>query len=208
MQPNNSNPSPQPPSQFNSNDYDFILKSNAPKKTFLIGGSQTKTIIIFLSIVFLLIGVVLIGITMFSNNNNPNEPLVKITQQQNEIIRIANSSNGKVRSSEAKQLATNSSLVITTDQKALIAYLAKQKRKVSQKELILTRNKKTDSLLTEADKNDRYDETFLQIMYELLNEYQKSLTASYNNVGKNGQEILSQSFNNVTLIISNKPQKQ
>lgn len=204
MDPNNTPPlQPQPPEQFNANEYDFILKSAAPpKKNFLIGGSQTKTIIAFLSIVIVLVIFAVIGFSMLNSNDSTTEPLVKITQQQNEIIRIANSSTGKAKSQKAIQLATVSSVAITTDQKALIAYLAKQKRKVTPKELLLLKNKKADDILTTANNNGRYDEAFLQVMNELLTDYQKSLQASYNNVGKNGKEILSKSFDNVTLILS------
>lgn len=204
MDPNNTPPlQPQQPEQFNANEYDFILKSGAPaKKSFLIGGSQTKTIIAFLSIVIILVIFAVIGFSMLNSNDSTTEPLVKITQQQNEIIRVANSSTGKAKSQKAIQLATVSNITITTDQKALIAYLAKQKRKVSPKELILSKSKKTDDILTTANNNGRYDDAFLQIMNDLLVDYQKSLKASKNNVGKNGQEILSKSFDNVTLILS------
>lgn len=204
MDPNNTPPlQPQQPEQFNASEYDFILKSGAPpKKNFLIGGSQTKTIIAFLSIVIVLVIFAVIGFSMLNSNDSTTEPLVKITQQQNEIIRIANSSTGKAKSQKAIQLATVSSIAITTDQKALIAYLAKQKRKVTPKELILLKNKKADNILTTANNNGRYDDAFLQVMNELLTDYQKSLQASYNNVGKNGKEILSKSFDNVTLILS------
>lgn len=211
MEPSN-NVSPnqaQPDNKFNPQEYDFIVNpAKPPSKSFLTGKSQTKMIIIFLSLVILVIAVVLIGINMLTSNDSTTESLVKVTQQQNELIRISTSSISKTKTEKAKQLATVSSMVITTDQKTLLTYLTKQKRKVNQKELALTKNKKADEILTTASNNGRYDEAFIQVMTELLESYQKTLQTNYDSVNDKGKEILKSSFDNVTLIISNNKKSQ
>lgn len=88
-----------------------------------------------------------------------------------------------------------------SDQNSLINYLAKQKRKIKDKELKLLTDKKTDQELTAASSNGRYDEVFTQIITEKLAEYQKSLETQYGSVGPKGKEVIKQSNDNVTLIL-------
>lgn len=209
MDPNNlpsptPNPQAPPPGQFDASQFDFIMNPGQPQKKSLIplpGGSKAKMIVLGLGITTIVIILLVVIMSIFSSSDPAVESLVKITQQQNEIIRIADDGNRKAGNEDAKKLATMSYMTITTDQKEIVGYLAKQKRKVKDKELSLLTDKKTDSDLAAASSNGRYDEVFNRILKQKLTEYQASLKGSYDNIGDKGKAVLSKSYDNVTLIL-------
>lgn len=213
MDPNNlplpsSSPQIPPSGQHDASQFDFIMNPQQPQKKSLIpGGPKTRMVIVGLIIATVVIILLAVVLSMFNSGDSTTEALVKIAQQQNEIIRIADDGTKKAGSTEAKKLATMSYMTIKTDQNNLISYLAKQKRKVKAKELGLLVDKKTDSSLATASSNGRYDEIFTQIIIEQLKNYQSSLQNASTNVGKNGKEILAKSYENVNLIIKDNSNK-
>lgn len=197
-----ANPQTLPTGQFDPSQFDFIMNPQQPqKKSLLPSDPKLKMIFLGLGVVSVAIILLIVIMNLFSGGNSSTESLVKITQQQNEIIRIATDGNRKAGSEKAKKLSTTTFLTVTTDQKALIDYLAKQKRKLKPSELSLLTDKKADKDLSDASSNGRYDEVFTQIMGEKLSKYQSSLKSSYGDTSKKGQEILNQSYNNVDLIL-------
>lgn len=158
-------------------------------------------LIIGLGVFTLVVLLFVVIFSIFGSKDSSTESLVKITQQQNEIIRIASAGTTKAGGEKAKKLAVVTSMTIKSDQNSLINYLAKQKRKIKDKELKLLTDKKTDQELTAASSNGRYDEVFTQIITEKLAEYQKSLETQYGSVGPKGKEVIKQSNDNVTLIL-------
>lgn len=207
MDPNNSpspapNPQAPPTGQFDSSQFDFIMNPQKPqKKSLLPGGPKAKMIIFGLVIATVVIILLAVILSLFRSGDSTTESLVKVAQQQNEIIRISEDGTKKAGSEKAKKLATMTHMTVTTDQNNMINYLSKQKRKVKSKELGLLANKKTDSELAAAASNGRYDEVFTQIIKEKLEEYQSSLKSAYDTVGPNGKEVTSKSYDNVTLIL-------
>mgnify|MGYP007083597512 CR=1 FL=1 len=208
MNPNNSPPQPQlpqnlPSGQFNSNQFDFIMNPQKPQKPSLLpGGPKIKMVILGLGIVTVVIVLLAIILGVFSSGDATTEALVKISQQQTEIIRIATDGNKKAGSEKTRKLASMTSMTIATDQQNMLSYLAKQKRKVKPKELNLLVDKKTDTKLAAASSNGRYDEVFTQILLEQLTQYQTALKSNFNSVGDKGKDVLNKSYDNVTLIIN------
>lgn len=207
MDPNNSpspapNPQAPPTGQFDSSQFDFIMNPGKPqKKSLLPGGPKVKMIIIGLAITTIVIILLAVILSLFSGSDSTTESLVKVAQQQNEIVRISEDGTKKAGSEKAKKLATMTYMTVKTDQNSMIDYLAKQKRKVKSKELGLLADKKTDSQLSAASSNGRYDEVFTQIITEKLTEYQGSLKSSYDSVGTKGKDVVSKNYDNVTLIL-------
>lgn len=207
MDPNNI-PPPNPPSNqpipgnINSGQFDFIMNPQTPpKKSFLPSNPKIKMLVIGLGIITIVVILLAVILSIFSSGDSSTETLVKISQQQNEIIRISNDGKTKAGGEKAKKLATMTNMTVTTDQSNLLNYLSKQKRKVKPKELKLLTDAKADKELVAASSNGRYDEVFTQIIIEKLNEYQKSLQGTFNNVGPKGKEVIKQSYDNTTLII-------
>ena len=196
-------PQTQPTSEnLDSQQFDFIMNPQTPpKKSLLPNNPKLKMLIIGLGVVTLVVLLLVVIFSIFGSKDSSKESLVKIAQQQNEIIRIAGAGTTKAGGEKAKKLAVVTSMTMKSDQNSLINYLAKQKRKVKDKELVLLTDKKTDQELTAASSNGRYDEVFTQIITEKLAEYQKSLEAQYGSVGPKGKEVIKQSNDNVTLIL-------
>lgn len=203
IQPGIQAPQAQPTSEsLDSQQFDFIMNPQTPpKKSLLPNDPKLKMLIIGLGVFTLVVLLFVVIFSIFGSKDSSTESLVKITQQQNEIIRIASAGTTKAGGEKAKKLAVVTSMTIKSDQNSLINYLAKQKRKIKDKELKLLTDKKTDQELTAASSNGRYDEVFTQIITEKLAEYQKSLETQYGSVGPKGKEVIKQSNDNVTLIL-------
>lgn len=194
-------PPGQPSGQFDSGQFDFIMSPQKPKKSLLPGGPKMRMILMVTGVAVVAIVLILIVLSMFSGGSSNTEQLVKVAQQQNEIIRISTEASKKAGGEKTKILATLTSSTITTDQKKVIDYLAKNKKKLKNKELTLLTSKKTDAELTAAAQNGRYDEVSSRIITTQLTDYQTMLQSSYTQVGPKGKEMLEQSFSNVSLIL-------
>ena len=81
--------------------------------------------------------------------------------------------------------------------KQLNNYLAKQKRKVKDKELVLLTDKKTDQELTAASSNGRYDEVFLKLLQKNLQSIKITRSTIWQCWLK-GKKVIKQSNDNVT----------
>jgi len=210
MDPNNQQipktPSAQqtpPTGQFDSSQFDFIMNpQQAPKKGLLPPMSPKKRKIMFLA--FGLIGVLLIfiiGSLLFSGGSGATDKVLKVAQEQTEIIRIAELGKQKASGSDVKTLAALTSSVVTTDQTKTVDYLAQQKKKVKDKELSLGKDSKVDSDLSAASANGRFDEVFKQILLEKLNKYADNLKNTFPALGTKGKELFDQNYNNVVIIL-------
>src|SRR5690606_30761861 len=127
--------------------------------------------------------------------------VISLAQKQHEVIRIATLGSTKADSEETKRLATLTLVTITSDQKQTIDWLAKQKEKVSAKELALKKNTQTETDLTSAEPNGRFDEVFAQILLNELKDYQSSMQNTYSSLGSSGKALLEQNNKNVSLIL-------
>ncbi len=207
--PNYHPPTTSPPSgQFDSSQFDFIMNAGQKsKRSLLPSGSPKQRLIMYivLGLVGLLALVVLYA--LFFAGGDPNtEKIVSITKQQNEIIRIATLGNQKARSQDTKKLAALTVSTVSSDQKQTINYLGKLKRKINQKELNASANKKHDEALKAAEQNGRFDEAFEDTLLELINDYRADLQATQGNLGANGKELFDTNLRNASLILSDNQQ--
>lgn len=199
MPPNNQNPAP-PPGQFDPSQFDFIMNPPQQKRS-LIPGGPTQRILIFIAGAG--IGLVLILFLFFAifGGDDSVDQLVPIAQRQTEIVRISSEASRKAGGPQAQKLATLTNSVIATDQKNTIDYMAKNGRKINQKELALGQSAKTDEELSAAEQNGRFDEVYIRITLDHLQKYQQSLESVYPTLGKQGQELFDQNLKNVELIL-------
>ena len=221
MQPNQPNqqvpppapplqPIPQPTPQPEQNPYGFIMDDKPPKKSGSLfklpgGGSKKTRIILLISGVFLLLIVGWMLISLISSGNKAqNEKLIGLAQGQTEIIRVAKigSNSQSVRQTETRNLAVNTSVVIETNKNAITALLAANKKKVKEKQLNATANKKIDAELEVATSNNTFDDTFNTILKGLLSEHQKQIKDAYDSSSsKSEKETLQASYNTVTVLL-------
>lgn len=165
----------------------------------VIGGLIALVLILFLVII----------VAIMNSGSSSTGNLVTVARKQNEVVRVADLGVDDAGNEEAKKLATMTKLVVASDQKKMIDYLATQNKKVSNKDLAVGANQKTDQELEAAQSNGRFDEVFTQIMLKLLKEYQQSLRTGYEGLGVNGKQLIDANYENVSLILEdNTPREQ
>lgn len=205
MQPENQLPTPSVPpgGQFDSSQFDFIMNPQKPTKKSLLPPMSPKTrlmVYISLGIIGVLL-IIIIASSLLGGGSSGTEQVVKIAQQQNEIIRISTLGNQKAGGTQAKKLAAITNSTISSDQKNTLSYLEKQDKKLKDKELRLLQDKEVDTDLTNAERNGRFDEVFTKIILEKLNEYQTTMQAVFPQLGPKGKDLLDKQFKNVDLIL-------
>jgi hypothetical protein len=204
MDPNYQPPTPPPNGEFNSSQFDFIMNNGQKQKKSLLpsGNPKQRLIILIVGGLSAVVLILVLFVAIFSGGSSGTDQVLALAQKQNEIIRISGTGNTKAGGTEAKKLAALTSSTIISDQKTTVAYLAKQGKKVSAKELARTANVTTDNELTAAERNGRFDEIFSRIMLEQLKDYKLSMQSSYASLGKTGRELLCRNDNHVTLILN------
>lgn len=164
------------------NPYQFIVDANhaKPRPGSNLGSSKQGRLFIVLGgvIVLLIIGIV-IATLLSSASNAGRDEILKATQKQTEIIRISEIGLKLAKGSSAKNLATSVNLSLKSDQTTLLATLKSNDIKVSDKQLALGKNQKTDTLLTSAEQSNKFDEVFVQTIQAQLMDYQKTLKSAY-----------------------------
>ncbi len=187
--------------------YHFITNADhAPKKSLLSGSSKQGRIIIVAIGVIILITIVLVASTLLSAGSNAAKAeLIKTAQAQTEIIRISKLGIDRAKSTSAKNLATTTYLSLQSDQSELLAALGKQGVKLNAKELALGKNAKTDTLLTNAEQSNKFDEVFIKTIQTELTQYQKTVKAAYDKVsGKTLKATLKDQYANANTLAGSK----
>lgn len=165
--------------------------------------------IVFSAIIALVLVLFLVVVLAIMNSGSSStENLVTVARKQNEVIRVADIGVSSAGEEDTRKLATMTKLVVTSDQKKMIDYLATQKKKVSSKDLSVGANSKTDQELEAAESNGRFDEVFSQIILKLLKEYQQTLRIGYEGLGANGKQLIDASYENASLILEDNQQTQ
>lgn len=183
MQPQYPSPAPPPviPTGNGQPKYDFIFDNKtAGKKPLLPGGGSKKgrLIIVGAGAVILILLIVLVARLISNAGKGDTSALVTAAKQQQELIRVADIGIDKAKSQAAKNIAITTKLALESQQKEMqsaITTAGLNPKKV----LISSKNTKTDSTLTTAEQNNRFDEEFLNIMSTSLTEYQKTIKTAY-----------------------------
>ncbi len=199
MQPNGT--APLPPDH---DPFAFITQDNpVPKKTLVNPSSMKAQIAIIVGFVILLIIGAIITVSLLGGGDKDRtQSYIEISQRQTEIIRISALASEKAKSLETKSLAYTTNLAVSSSQKELTTILVKRgvTEKALAKELGALKNSKSDELLAEAERNNRYDETFKEILNTELTNYQKQLNAVSGGAKKSEFAVLEKSFNQISVI--------
>lgn len=187
--------------------YHFIHNTaQTPKKSLLTGSSKKGRIIIVAIAVIVLITIVLVISTLLSASKNASKAdLIKAAQSQTEIIRVSKLGVDRARSTSAKNLATTTYLSLQSDQSKLITALGKQGVKLNAKDLALGKNTKTDTLLTNAEQSNKFDDVFTQTIQKELRQYQNTMKVAYDKVSsKTLKQTLKDQYANASLLAAAK----
>lgn len=197
-----------------SGEYDFIMNPGGPaarkgsRMPSIGGGSGSQRSLILLAIGGgILVVVMMILYSMFGGVPDNKAQLLRVAQQQQELIRISDIGVKEARGTQAKNLAMTIKLGLGSDQTPLLAALKKQKVNVSNKQLVGLKDTKNDQLLDRARNNNRFDEEFMDFMQKELVEYQKNLELAYKEtVNKNLKETIKANYEHASTLIGVDPE--
>jgi len=192
-------------------EYDFIMNpgsGNLPKKKGgLLGSGSTPTLILAIIGGVILVVVLFVLYSMYGGQPDNKLQLIKVAQQQQELIRISKIGVKESTGTQSRNLAMTTQLSLTSDQAPLLASLKKQKVKIGSKQLAGLKSTKTDQMLETAKNNNRFDEEFMEYIQEQLVEYQKNLETAYKEtVNKSLKETLKFQYENASVIIGVDPE--
>jgi hypothetical protein len=179
MQPNQT-AEPQDP-----NRYDFFLNPPPKPKPSLVPSIPgvkdpflKKILVLVGGGTLLIIIVVVLASVIFGGSSNSAE-LIKLAQQQNEMVRVSTEATPLATQQPAKSLAISVELSLTTSQQQLLTYLKQHHQKISSNELLLSKSAATDLQLTNAKAASNYDNVFAQIIQTQLQAYTSAIKQDF-----------------------------
>ncbi|MDB5163386.1 MAG: hypothetical protein JWS12_3 [Candidatus Saccharibacteria bacterium] len=185
-------------------NYDFILNHPAPKKSLFGGGKSQRTILVVVGGLVLVLFIVL-GFMILGNVGKGNtQDLIAVTQQQNEVSRIAKKAAlVAAASSSTRGKAETIALSVDTSKQQFLAALKKHRVKVSAKELALKQSAETDTKLTAAAESNTFDKVFSEVITQDLKDYQQALKTAYDHSPSgNDKQLLNTTFLQTNLLIT------
>ncbi|HVC36724.1 MAG TPA: hypothetical protein VNE40_04780 [Candidatus Dormibacteraeota bacterium] len=188
-----------------SGNYDFIINPPKASRTSLLSvkSSPAGRLLVVVGALFVIVIVTSLLFKVFgSSSTSLTTSLVSLTQSQNELIRVSSIGSQQVVSQNAKNLAIDVQLSLTSSQQQLISYLKHYSSAPSSKQLGLTQDKNTDQQLTAAQAAGTYDATFVSIILNGLNSYSATLARTYSAAkSQNLRQLLSNQYNSAQLLI-------
>ncbi len=192
------------PANGQANPYEFIFAEKSIEKKGPLGGmSLVKRILFIIGGLAVVTILLILATSLFSSKDSINSRLFTVAQEQQEIIRVAGLGSAKATGSDARNLALNTQLSLTTNQKAVFTYITEHKGKVDDKLLGAKADTATDKLLETAATNNTYDATLVQTLHSQLVTYRTNLNTTYQQVsGKNARTLLADSYKAADLLIA------
>jgi hypothetical protein len=176
--------------QPNKNPYEFITNPEVSHKKSLFNGNDTKSRVIIVAIVAIVaILVLIIGYNLiFGGKKSFAEEMIKPAAQQTDLIAITAIGTEKVRDSKANKIMTTASSVIQSQNQKTLVIL--KNNGINSKSITQYQDKKFEEVLTSAEASGKFEQTYLGIYQNRLDEYANSLKVAYAKAkGKNKEEI-------------------
>lgn len=185
-----------------TNPYDFITSApQGPQRNFGPSSKKQRILIIILGgSVVLVLAIVIISF-LGKAGQAQNQKLIELAQTQTEIVRIAAIGTTKATNLQTKSLAVNTQLSVESSKQQTKQALKNRKVKVADKVLAESKNTKTDTLLQEAASNNRFNETFSELIQTKLQSYQKQAKAVYESSTSTEQKNFQAGFNAMGLLV-------
>lgn len=195
---------PPPPQQPVVNPYGFIMNPQQPQKKAPFGssGSNLQKILFITggAAILLIIGIVVFNV-LFSSPGN-SEQLLKVAQQQQEIVRMSTYAN-RLAGQDIKNIAATTNATFSSEQAQYSALLAQSNIKVDQKKLTAGLKSANTTLLESAVSTNTLDTTYKDILIAELTAYQTDLNAAYKVVTKQeSKDLLQKMYTSTGLILA------
>ena len=193
-----------PPSQ---NPYDFIINPVTPPQKPRIplpiqpGGSKKTQFLLYGVIGVIVIMLLVIGFSIVGGSPDNPQQLLRIAQEQQEIIRVSNLATNQARTQQAINLSATASVTIASSQNDIVTIIGK-KAKVNTKTLSLKKDVKTDQQLSSAAQNNQFDNAFIQQMQSHLTTYQNDVKNAYNDTkDSKAKTVLQNAYNGADTLL-------
>lgn len=197
MQPQSPNP-----------DYDFILKDNKPAGRGFSMPNLSKPVLIGLAAVMAIIVIIIAAALLGGRKNGSLLVYEGVLARGQETIRVTKLAQQlQLQDPQTRSLAATVSTTLTSDQKQLISYLAKNNMKVPAVALAANTDKTTDTSLQSAAQNNRLDAAYVDYLRNALSRYQTDLQSALNITGPNGKKIISSSSEGTRALLNSAPIK-
>lgn len=186
--------------------YGFIMnpEKSAKKAPINIGGDNSKMTRIIVVVVgfVLLIVLIVIGFSFLNSAGKAqNQKMLEVTQTQTEILRVADATNEKVSGVSLLNVISNTKLSVQSSLNETIAALNKRGIKPKEKELAMGQNANNDKLLTSAEQNSKFDETYKAILKQQLENYKVQLQGAAGGANPDERAILASAYEQSDLLL-------
>ncbi len=194
--------------QPNNNQYDFILNPEKQKKAPIDLKANPKMLFGFIgfSLFVIVIIFILLNAVINSGNNSQKNNLTEITKAQTELIRIADlPSKDESATETTKYRALNVKVTTISSQSSISSMLAKRGvKKVNPKVLASSKDPSVDASLEKATKNNKFNDTYNQILEEKLQQYKILIQKAYDSGNKAEKATLKPIYQNVDALLTTK----
>lgn len=176
--------------QPNKNPYDFITEPANNSKTPLFNAGDTKSRIIIVTLIAVVsLLVIFLGYSLiFGGKTSFAEEMIKPAAQQADLIAMTTIGAEKVRDTKANQIMTTAGLVIQSQNQTTLVIL--KNNGVNTKQIASLQDKKFEEILSEAEQSGKFEQTYLGLYQNRLDEYANSLKNAYSKAsGKEKEEL-------------------
>ncbi|MEO6513279.1 MAG: hypothetical protein ABIR37_01220 [Candidatus Saccharimonadales bacterium] len=198
---------PATPGPDNTGQYDFIVNNNVPSKR---PASKNMLLVVVGAAVLVIVLAWIILSLAFGGSSSATAPLVTIAQEQTEIVRIAKlaDDSSHLSSQDTRNFSKTTRLTVGSDQAKLVAFLAKNGKKLNEKQLAGKQSATTDAALDAAATSGTYDSTLVSTLQTQLKTYQTSLQQAFTGATSSSEKtLLKAEFDNATLLIEQSTQR-
>lgn len=204
MYPDQNSPGnmPSPP----PNNFDFIVNPpQKPRRSLLpsFGGNSfmPKIILIVGGAVGLMIVLWVVTVIFGGGNVNVGN-ITGLVQTQQEIIRVSDTARESIFGQELRNASATARASVITHKNQSVAVLTEEGRKLSKEELALGQNAETDQELETARTSGTFDETYQEVLQNLLVSYGNQIEAAFNQSQDDDEKaLLASQYQSVVLLL-------
>jgi len=180
--------------------YDFITNPGKPPKKSLFGGGKNSLLVMIIAGLGLLTLIILLGSLLFGGASDKDQLLI-LAKKQSEVIAVAQLGAEDGGTNQTLSFALAVQLAVTSEQQGVINQINKS-GKVKAKDYTALPSAEVTTQLEAAQRNGRFDEVFVNVMRQELNDYQKVLQATNSTASSpSTKELLAQDFKSVELLL-------
>lgn len=161
-----------------------------PKILFVIGGAVGLMIILWVVTV------------IFGGGNVNVGNITGLVQTQQEIIRVSDTAGESIFGQELRNSSATTRTSVISQQAQWFTVLGEEGRELGKEELALKQNTETDQRLETARTSGTFDETYTEVLQELLVNYGNQLEAAFNQAEDSDEkQRLSNHYRDVVLLL-------